>query len=159
MRPAPATAAPGSGGVDGCTVISRVRGTVLAFDYGARRTGVAAGDAATAICGAVTTVPTARLDAMDALVTEWRPAALVVGLPLGADGGETAMCNRARAFGAALKKRHRLPLFFVDETLSSRAAGRRAKNAKNRKEKRHATAAALILETFFTIKAQQKNER
>jgi len=155
MRPAPATADAGGGGVDGRTVISAVQGTVLAFDYGARRTGVAAGDAATAICGAVTTVPTARPDAVDALVAEWRPAALVVGLPLGADGFESAMCRRARAFGAGLKKRHRLPLFFVDETLSSRAAGHRA---KNRKEKRHAAAAALILETFFTIKAQQKHD-
>lgn len=156
MRPATDPAGPGGGGVDGRTVIAVVHGTVLAFDYGARRTGVAAGDAATAICGAVTTVPTARPEAVDALVDEWRPAALVVGLPLGADGFESAMCGRARAFGKALKKRHRLPLFFVDETLSSRAAGRRA---KNRKEKRHAAAAALILETFFAIKAQQKHER
>ncbi len=134
-----------------------VAGTVLAFDYGTRRIGVAVGD-----LGQRSAHPLATIDARDragsearitALVDEWRPARLVVGVPFSLDGSEHAMTRSARAFGRALSRRHSLPVHEVDERLTSveaDAALREAGAGRAERERRvDAHAALVILQAFM----------
>ncbi len=98
-------------------------GTVLAFDYGTRRIGVAVGDLGQRSAHPLTTIDASDRAASEAkitaLVEEWRPARLVVGVPLSLDGREHQMTRSARAFGRALSRRHALPVDEVDERLTS----------------------------------------
>ncbi|MBI2225057.1 MAG: Holliday junction resolvase RuvX, partial [Betaproteobacteria bacterium] len=77
-------------------------GTVLAFDFGEKRVGVAVGDTAVGIAHPLTTIDAAdrrqRFAAIAALVEEWRPAQLVVGLPAHLDGTEHELSRLARKF-------------------------------------------------------------
>jgi putative Holliday junction resolvase len=103
-----------------------MRGTVLGFDFGAKRTGVAVGDLETGIAHALDVIRTeakqARLDAIAALLREWRPVALLVGVPFHPDGAEHEMTRAARNFAVALEARFGLPVHLVDERYSSVAA-------------------------------------
>ena len=101
----------------------------LAFDFGVRRVGVATGNSLTRTATPLTTIAAegdARMAAIDALIAEWRPAALVVGVPLHPDGAAHANTERARRFGRELKARFGLPVHEVDErytTADARRAG------------------------------------
>jgi putative Holliday junction resolvase len=101
-------------------------GTVLAFDYGTRRIGVAVGELGQRSAHPLTTIDASDRQASEAritaLVDEWRPARLVVGVPRALDGSEHQMTRSARAFGRALSRRHALPVHEVDERLSSAEA-------------------------------------
>jgi len=118
----------------------------LAFDYGTRRVGVAAGNSLLKTAQPLRTLSQegdARFAAIAALVAEWRPDALVVGVPFHPDGAEHDNTRRARRFGRQLHGRFGLAVHEVDErytTTEAHAAG--AKDAD-------AAAAALILEQFF----------
>jgi putative pre-16S rRNA nuclease len=90
------------------------------------------------------------------LIGEWRPAKLIVGLPLMLDGSEQAMTRAARAFGAALGARYGLEVALVDERLTSHEAGRRfaARRAAGSAKRKHAAeidaiAAEVILENWL----------
>ena len=115
----------------------------LAFDFGARRVGVATGNSLTRTATPLTTVAVegeARLAAIAALVAEWRPAALVVGVPRHPDGAAHANTGRARRFARELHSRFGLPVHEVDErytTTDARRAGAVDLDA---------AAAAIILE-------------
>ncbi|HEX6138342.1 MAG TPA: Holliday junction resolvase RuvX, partial [Casimicrobiaceae bacterium] len=102
--------------------------TVLAFDFGTRRVGVAVGNTLMRTAHALETIDAAdaiqRFAAIAALVGEWRPAQLVVGLPVHADGTEHAMTVRAREFAGELERRHALPVALVDERWTSEIARR-----------------------------------
>lgn len=96
---------------------------LLAFDFGARRLGVATGNLETRTASPLTTLLVDREPPwrdLDRILTEWRPAQLVVGVPEG-EGAE-AVARGARAFAAALGGRYQLPVALVDETLTSVAA-------------------------------------
>lgn len=98
-------------------------GLLLAFDYGARRLGVATGNLATRTASPLTTLRVDREPPwadLDRILAEWRPQHLVVGVPEG-DGAE-AVARLARAFAAGLGSRYGLPVALVDETLTSVAA-------------------------------------
>jgi putative Holliday junction resolvase len=101
----------------------------LAFDFGVRRVGVATGNSLTRTATPLTTIAAegdARMAAIDALIAEWRPAALVVGVPRHPDGAAHANTERARRFGRELKARFGLPVHEVDErytTTDARRAG------------------------------------
>jgi putative Holliday junction resolvase len=99
---------------------------VLAFDFGTKRIGVAVGDRGVGIAHPVATVEgednASRFTAIDALVAEWRPGTLVVGLPLALDGTEHELTRLSRKFARRLETRYGLPVEFVDERLSSAAA-------------------------------------
>ena len=107
----------------------RTDGTVLGFDVGARRIGVAIGSAfghgARAL--AVIDVHGEQVDwaAIDRVHKEWRPDGLVVGDPMTLDGGDQPIRARARAFAAELKARYGLPVVMVDERASSIEAAQR----------------------------------
>lgn len=124
--------------------------TLLGFDFGERRIGVATGQTVTRTASALTTLhwgPEAPLpwDRIAALVAEWQPAGLVVGLPLHLDGTESEMAARARRFARQLEGRFGLPVHLVDERLSSwqaEAMGRRG-------EVVDAEAARIILQDWL----------
>lgn len=136
-------------------------GCVLGFDYGARCIGVASGNRISQSAR-----PLAALSAhagqpdwtrVDALLAEWRPDALVVGLPLALDGGEQNTSQAARAFAGALAQRSGLPVHLVDERHTSQEAARRfaAQRAAGSARRRDAAnidslAAAVILESWLT---------
>ena len=120
---------------------------VMAFDFGLRHIGVAIGQTVTGTASPLTTL-TARDGRPDwlviaALVHEWRPAALLVGLPLNMDDSESEMSARARRFAATLGQRARVPIHFVDERLTSHAS-RAAGPARA-----HEHAAVLIAEAWL----------
>lgn len=118
----------------------------LAFDFGTRRTGVASGNRLLAQATPLKTVVAegeARFEAIAALVRDWRPDALVVGVPRHPDGAEHEMTRRARRFARQLHGRFGLPVHEVDERYStSEALAGGARDAD-------AAAAALLLEQFL----------
>ncbi|MEI2456268.1 Holliday junction resolvase RuvX [Lysobacter firmicutimachus] len=135
-------------------------GTVLGFDVGARRIGVAVasafGHGARAL--AVIDVHGAGPDwsAIDRLHKEWRPDGLIVGDPMTLEGGDQPARARAHAFARQLRARYRLPVVLVDERSSSIEAAHRfaADRAEGRKRRRDAealdaVAAAVIVERWL----------
>jgi putative Holliday junction resolvase len=121
-------------------------GTVLAFDFGLKRIGVAVGEAELGTAHPLPGIAAPGFAAIDKLVKEWRPAALVVGLPV-ADHGEHALEKRVRRFARQLSGRFRLPVATVDERYSSVEAERLLRGAK--KKAVDSVAAQLILEQYF----------
>lgn len=132
-------------------------GTVLAFDFGTRRIGVAVGEPLLGQARPLATIADAANDARFAaigkLIEEWQPERLVVGLPLFLDGKQHEMTARCRRFAHQLEGRFRLPVDLVDERLSSAQAeaslARRGTGWRTRKERIDAEAAAVILQSFF----------
>jgi len=119
----------------------------LAFDFGAKRTGVAVGNR---LLGTATPQPTiraeatqARLDAAAERVKEWQPDALVVGVPFHPDGASHENTGRARRFGRQLAARVKLPVYEVDERYSTTEA--LASGAADA----DAASACIILEQFL----------
>lgn len=111
---------------DSSSLTPRLRGTVLAFDFGLARIGVAVGELETRHAQALQVIQgeanAPRFAAIASLLEEWRPAVLVVGLPLDLAGVETAMTVRCRRFANQLTGRYGLPVVLVDERLSSAEA-------------------------------------
>ena len=142
--------------------------TVLAFDFGLKRIGIASGDSLTrsaaprpaALCGA----QGPDWAAIAAEVRALRPARLVVGAPYNADGSDGAITTKARAFAAELERRFALPVHLVDERFSSLEASavlreRRASGARRRRVAKadvDSAAAAVILGRYFSGEGQQR---
>jgi putative pre-16S rRNA nuclease len=132
-------------------------GTVLAFDLGLKRTGVASGELSIGIAHPLTVIEAgstdARLTAIAKLVAEWHPVLLVLGLPTHADGSEHDMTRVAKNFAGKLESRFELPVFLVDERHTSTAAEsdlhERGIHGKKNKALMDAVAAQLILQGFF----------
>lgn len=126
--------------------------TLLAFDYGEKRIGVAVGQTLTATASPLTTLA-ARFGKPDwnkvqTIIDQWRPDALVVGLPLNMDGTEQKATKEARRFARRLQKHHPLPMHFADERLSTREA-RDREHERMPREGRDAVAAQVILEGWM----------
>jgi len=139
--------------------------TVLGFDYGRRKIGIAVGQSSTGFAEGIATIP-ANSPAgpwlkIGKLIEDWQPDALVVGIPLALDGNEPAFAGYAREFGRELHCRFKLPVDFVDETLTTdfadaiiretTASGKRI--TKRRKALRDQLAAELILKTYLHERA------
>jgi putative Holliday junction resolvase len=132
-------------------------GTVLAFDFGEKYTGVAVGESSVGMAHPLALITgessAARMHEIAALVAEWKPGSLVVGLPLSMDGTEHKMTRRCRRFARQLESRFRLPVRLVDERLSSAAAEEalRALGKGGRRHKLHAhqLSAQIILQDYF----------
>lgn len=129
--------------------------TVIGFDFGTRKIGVAAGQALT---GSATPLEAVRQndskpdwEHIAGLLGEWRPDTLVVGLPLNMDGSESELSRRARRFARQLEGRFQLPVFVVDERLSTREARERlgGKARRGPDPRVDSVAAVLIIESFF----------
>ena len=123
--------------------------TTLVFDFGLKAIGVAAAERRVHLARGLTTIAARdgvpRWNDLDSLIAEWRPALLVVGLPLNMDGTASAMCALAEGFGDALTARYALPVEYADERLSTFEAKHRGADAATR----HATAAEVIAETWL----------
>jgi putative Holliday junction resolvase len=118
----------------------------LAFDYGARRVGVAVGNSLLRQAQPLRTLSAdgeARFAAIGALVHEWQPDALVVGVPFHPDGAEHDNTRRARRFGRQLHGRFRLPVSEVDERYTSTEAEAAGASDVD------AASAALILDQYL----------
>lgn len=132
-------------------------GTVLGFDFGLARIGVAVGESelnmAQPLCVIEGEANALRFGAVEKLLAEWRPQQLVVGLPAHLDGTEHEMSARCRRFANQLHGRFGLPVALVDERLTSLEAEALLAEAGHswRHRKRHldAVAAQRILQTWF----------
>ena len=131
--------------------------TVLGFDFGTRNIGVASGQVITRTATAL-----ASLRARDgipdwqhieALIDQWRPDAVVVGIPLNMDGSESDMSRRARKFGNRIHGRWGLPFYPADERLTSfeakEWAGRLGHKGHYGSNPVDAMAAQIILEAWL----------
>ena len=123
--------------------------TILAFDYGTRRVGVAVGNTETRISQALKTITAANADVLfreiEDLLKEWLPDQLVVGLPTHPDGAEHEMTQKARRFGNQLQGRFNLPVAWVDERYTSVVL----EGDPEMHDNLDAHSAALILEQYF----------
>lgn len=130
---------------------------VLGFDFGTKRIGVASAQAVTGTASPLAPVPARDgipdWERLDALLAEWTPEALVVGLPLNMDDTESTLSHLARKFARRLAARYRLPVFMCDERLSSHSArGLLMEVQQRRKGKLPAldsTAAVFIAEAWL----------
>lgn len=122
--------------------------TVLAFDFGRRKIGVAVGNTLLRQAQPLeiidTEVKAQRFARLDGLLATWQPTQLVVGLPLTADGGEQKATHDARRFANQLRGRTGLPVELVDERYSSLQAQAHTGNDPD-----DAVAAAIILQRYF----------
>ncbi len=123
--------------------------TVMAFDYGTRRIGVAVGNTVTKVGQPIQTIAEngddARFRLIAVLLKEWQPDRLVVGLPCHPDGAEHEMTARAKRFGNQLHGRFHLPVDWVDERYTSAIL----EGNPEMRDNLDAQSAALILEQYF----------
>jgi putative Holliday junction resolvase len=121
------------------------RGTVLAFDFGLKRIGVAVGEPELRTAHPLPAI--SRFQQIEHLVSEWKPAELVVGLPTSAQGEPHRMTRQAEDFARRLEKRFKLPVARVDERYTSVEAESKLRGLKNKAV--DSVAAQLILEQYF----------
>jgi putative Holliday junction resolvase len=126
--------------------------TVMAFDYGTKRIGVAVGNTLTQLGQPIKTIDEISSDAgfkiIEGLLKEWQPNLLIVGMPYHPDGAEHEMSARARRFGNQLQGRFQLPVEWVDERYTSAVL----EGNPDMRDNLDAESAALILEQYFLEK-------
>ena len=132
--------------------------TVMAFDFGIKRVGVAIGESRLGTGRPLMTIKQeandARFAAIAQLITQWQPQRLVVGRPLNDDGSAHELTARCERFAKQLSGRFRLPVSLADERYSSLAADdalrvRGQSDWRARKESLDAEAARIILDGWF----------
>ena len=139
------------------------QGACMAFDFGETRIGVAQGESFIGIAHPLTTITgnnkNDKLAQIAQLIQKWQPNALVVGLPTHLDGTEHDLTHLARKFGRRLQAKFTLPVYWVDERLSSIYAQELLNQIgiKGRKQKPmlDQVAAQAILQSFFETGAQE----
>jgi putative holliday junction resolvase len=126
---------------------------LLAFDFGMERIGVAVGQTITTSAHPLVTLTAhgGRPDwsAVERLMEAWRPARLVVGLPLNLDGTDQPITVAARRFSRQLEGRFHVPVDLVDERLTTREAWMRVEEAGSKRAEIDPVAAQIILEGWF----------
>ena len=126
--------------------------TILAFDFGLKRIGVAVGEPELRTAHPLPAV--SGFEEISPLIVEWKPATLVVGLPVSAGGDPHAMTRQAEDFARRLERRFKLPVARVDERFSSveaesRLRGSRGSKGGAAKGEIDSVAAQLLLEQYF----------
>ena len=130
---------------------------IMAFDFGTQKTGVAFGQSMTgsgtplALILMKDGIPDWAI--VDKALAEWQPTACLVGLPLNMDDSESELCARARKFARRLKHRSNIPVWMVDERLTTREAREDVRRvSQQRRGKAPAAdsmAAVLLIESWF----------
>lgn len=127
--------------------------TLLGFDYGTRKIGIAVGQT---ITGSASPLATVRArggqpdwTAIGRLIQEWCPVELVVGMPLNMDGTDAEPAPQARRFARQLEGRFRLPVHLADERLTTSQALSEVGHSVQHTDELDAYAAKLILETWL----------
>ena len=123
----------------------RAARTILAFDFGSKRIGVAVGEPELGTAHPLPVID--DFSKVEKLVEEWKPAALVVGRPSSVDGKPHDMTRRAEDFARRLERRFKLPVARVDERYSSLEAESRLRGAKRRAV--DSVAAQILLEQYL----------
>jgi putative Holliday junction resolvase len=131
--------------------------TVLAFDFGEQRIGVAVGEHLLATANPLTTIDNesneVRFQVIAGLIQEWRPKLLVVGLPLSLDGSENSVTQLCKKFARRLNGRFNLPVILIDERFSSAEASNLLNESgirgRAQKEMLDQVAAQTILQSYF----------
>ena len=123
--------------------------TVMAFDYGTRRVGIAVGNSVSKSGQPLKTIAAPNIDMLfreiGSLIAEWEPKGLVVGLPRHPDGTAHEMTGKAKRFGNQLSGRFGLPVTWVDERYTSAVL----EGDCQMRDNLDAHSAVLILEQFF----------
>lgn len=105
---------------------SKKKRTLLGFDFGTKRIGIAIAQEVTGTASPLTTVKAIKQkpdwQSITKIITEWQPDLLVVGIPLHMDGTEQAMTQAAKRFSNQLNGRYQIPIALIDERLSSNEA-------------------------------------
>jgi putative pre-16S rRNA nuclease len=144
--------------------------TYLAFDFGEKYIGVAVGNSYTRSARPLVTLPgrgrEPDWEAISRVIDEWKPGALIVGLPLNMDGTDNPMTRAARRFGNRLRDRYNLRVHMVDERLTTRAAVDTLLDAgvplRRHRRKVDQIAAQTILQAFLndnTGAGRDENDR
>ena len=137
--------------------VSTLQGTLLAFDFGTKRIGIAIGNTLLRRANPLTTIndekTEARFTAIAALLAEWQPSGLVVGLPCSDDGTPHELTTLCRRFANRLKGRFYLPTILMDERYTSLAASAQLKeegiHGMKQKSLVDQYAAQQILQAYF----------
>jgi putative holliday junction resolvase len=126
--------------------------TLLGFDFGTQRIGVAAGQSVTGTATALCTIRSCHgkpdWDRISELIADWKPDALVVGLPLHDDGSDSDISRAARKFIRQLEAHYRLPVHLMNERLSSHTAKQLMEKSPGKQEV-DAVAAMIILQSWL----------
>ncbi len=130
---------------------------LLGFDFGTKRIGVAVGQTITQTARPLVTLAAKQgvpsMDALNKLMKTWQPDALIVGIPLNMDGTEQPLTHAARQFKLLLQKCYQLPVYEVDERLSTKDARERLFNHGGYKAllggQVDSVSAQLILQTWL----------
>jgi putative Holliday junction resolvase len=134
--------------------------TYLGFDFGEKRIGVAVGQSVSGTAAPLRTIPSSplagRWQAISDLVEQWRPAALIVGLSYQQDGAENPITAKTLRFCRQLEDRYHLPVFTIDETLTTVASrsffyARPRRKSVRFEQVKDEMAAQLILQTWLAI--------
>jgi putative Holliday junction resolvase len=135
--------------------------TALAFDYGLKHIGVAVGQSLTGSANPLSALKATdgvpNWDTIAALIREWQPQQLIIGLPLNMDGSHSELSQRAEKFSRRLHGRFNLPVHLADERLSSfEAKGEIIQHSGSRNFRDNGVdslAAVIILESWFRLQS------
>ena len=139
-------------------------GIFLAFDFGARHIGVATGQKVTKTATPIGSIPAKQgqpnWPQLDVIMKKWQPIGLVVGHPLNMDGSHQPLTHRAEAFAAQLEVRYHLPVYLIDERLSTKTARETLFDQGGykalKKDQVDAVSAQIILESWLQQKTSDK---
>ena len=142
-----------------------MRGTLIGFDFGTVRIGVAVGELETRMAQPLSVIDgeanALRFTAIEKLIAGWQPVDFVVGQPTAADDTPHDMTARCQRFGNQLQGRYRLPVYWVDERWSSAEADEMLRDlkldARARKQHVDALAAQRILQSYLDTPAHEPN--
>ena len=131
--------------------------TVLGFDFGLKRIGLATGQTITGTASPLVTLQAVNQapdwEHIADYISQWKPDALIVGIPYLLDGSESDITRAARNFSRELEKRFQLPVFTINESLSSYAAESQLKQdlklTKHNKHEIDKMAAAIIVQSWL----------
>ena len=136
--------------------------TVLGFDFGMKRIGVAVGQTITATARPLEVLPALNgapnWTYISQLLEQWKPQALVVGQPLAMDGSSSDITKAAKRFGNRLNGRYHLPVYCMDERLSSMEAESMQREGEVTTQSVDSLAAAIILQSWLE-EYKRKNEQ
>ena len=149
--------------------MAKTQRTLLGFDFGTKRIGIAIAQEVTGTASPLTTVKAIKhkpdWESISKIITEWQPDLLVVGLPLHMDGTEQPMTQAARRFSNQLNGRYQIPVALMDERLSSNEAesilneqsGSRGSLFQD-KAQIDMISAQLILQSWMSLQEDEKNK-
>jgi len=134
-----------------------IKGTIIGFDFGEKRIGVAVGETTLKLAHPLTTISAeenaVKFAQIESLIQEWRPQLLVVGLPMHLDGEAHLLTQLAKKFAQRLEGRFNLPVVMVDERLSSAEAAQSLRDSgiygQQQKAMIDQVAAQTILQSYF----------